>query len=616
MLFFKRLRRHIIVLLLFSVLFSGAPTDGATLPPADREESERFFALGYEDFIKREYASALENLDRALKLNTYLVDYYLLRGLVLHRIGRTDEAVKSIRYYLEVRPRDSAAPRILERYRDEQFFIEQFLSGEPLQSAVVSSRKDVKTAFSLGTLQIPGVNGLGKATSYSDGVFLSDTFGNRVGFRLPGEKPFQFVEIPSPVVALPTGGKSFYVVSENGEVFSLPEGERSPVRIGKISTGLSDAALVTNSLLAVSSTTSREITLYSLPELRPSGRLEFPEGDRLFEPVSIAVYGGWIAVADRNNSKVYVQSFLDAQRRFVIEADTPRDLEWSSLGDLFILHESGNVTKCSISFSGESAPASETVLSDAREGWSLFSIHDRVFCIDISGSRLWELFPAPRGESLAMLSLFSPSISREQDKESFILEGTISGPFRTYMSLNSAVVTSVWNERLLGGAYVPSVSEHHGMTLYFKPDDAARSRNGEVPAASGREVLGALMEAWHSRRGDIANIVVAASTPFSFEETVQLTGFCLQNRVRIFVFADSLPSVELLRAASLTGGRETFVPNGTWGPFPAYSSGALRIVLPADETSSGFPSRSTLSVYLDIGVVPTRDWVPLWPDLL
>jgi hypothetical protein len=154
------------------------------------------------------------------------------------------------------------------------------------------------------------------------------------------------------------------------------------------------------------------------------------------------------------------------------------------------------------------------------------------------------------------------------------------------------------------------------MTLYFKPDDAARSRNGEVPAASGREVLGALMEAWHSRRGDIANIVVAASTPFSFEETVQLTGFCLQNRVRIFVFADSLPSVELLRAASLTGGRETFVPNGTWGPFPAYSSGALRIVLPADETSSGFPSRSTLSVYLDIGVVPTRDWVPLWPDLL
>jgi len=124
------------------------------------------------------------------------------------------------------------------------------------------------------------------------------------------------------------------------------------------------------------------------------------------------------------------------------------------------------------------------------------------------------------------------------------------------------------------------------------------------------------MEAWNARKGDIANIVVAASTPFSFEEILQLAVFCLQNRVRIFVYADGIPSLELLRAAALTCGSETFVPNGTWGPLPPYSSGNIRIVLPADETSSGFPSRSTLSVYLDIGVVPTRDWVPLWPDLL
>ncbi len=616
MFFFMRLKQCCILFLLLPFLFSAGPTECATLPAADREESERFFALGYDNFLKREYAPALENLDRALKLNTYLVDYYLLRGLVLHRLGRTEEAVKSIRYYLEVRPRDSAAPRILERYQDEVFFIEQFLSGEPLQSGIISSRKDVKTAFSLGTLQNPGVSGLGKATSSSDGIFLSDTFGNRVGFRLPGEDLFQFVEIPAPVVALSTGDKSFYIVSENGEIFSLPEGERTPVKIGRIPEEPSDAALVTNSLLVVSSAVSREITLYSLPDLAFSGRVEFPEEERLFEPVAIAVYGNWLAVADRNNSKVHVLSFQDRKPFFEIEAETPRDLEWSSLGDLFILHESGNVTKSRISFSGERAPESETVLSDVREAWSLYSIHDRVFCIDISGSKLWELFPVPRGKNLAMLSLFSPSISREQDRESFLLEGTISGPFRTYMSLNAPVVTSVWNERLLGGAFVPSVSKHHGMTLYFKPDDAVHSRNGAVPAASGREVLGALMEAWYSRKGDVGNIVVTASTPFSFEEIVQLTGFCLQNRVRIFVLADSLPSLELLRAASLTGGSETFVPNGAWGPFPPYSGGSLRIVLPADETSSGFPSRSTLSVYLDIGVVPTRDWVPLWPDLL
>ena len=82
------------------------------------------------------------------------------------------------------------------------------------------------------------------------------------------------------------------------------------------------------------------------------------------------------------------------------------------------------------------------------------------------------------------------------------------------------------------------------------------------------------------------------------------------------MFADEPPSVELIRGSALTGGEVTFVPNGVWGPFPDYSSGKIRVVLPTDESSSGFPSRSTLSVYLDIGTVSMRDWIPMWPDLL
>ena len=603
--------------LLFLFFLYSNPTDASLLPAADREGSERFFSVAYDNFLKRAYAPALENLDNALKLNTYFVDYYLMRGLVLHRLGRTDEAVKSIRYYLEVRPRDSAAPRILERYRNEQLFVNEFLTGEPLQSTIISSVKDVKKAFSLGILQTLGVRGLGKVASYADGVFLADTLGNRVGFRLPGEDLFQFLEIQSPVVALPAGNKSFYVISETGDVFHLPEGERMPVSLGKLPVEPSDGALITSGLLAVSSAVTRGVFVYSLPELNFAGKIDFPEGERLFEPVALSVYGGWLAVADRSNGKVHIQSIQDRSVRFSLEAEAPRDLAWSSFGDLFILHESGGVSRARISFTRRTAIELENVLSETHQGWSLFPIHDRIYCLDISASRLWEMFPVPYGESFAMLSLFSPAISREQDRESFVLAGTVSGPFRTYMSMNAPVVTSVWNERLLGGNYIPSVAAQHGATLYFKPPQPVRLQGeGTFSAASGKDVVNALMEAWDARKGDLANIVVAASTPFSFEEILQLAGFCLQNRVRIFVYADGIPSIELLRAAALTCGSETFVPNGTWGPLPPYSSGSIRIVLPADETSSGFPSRSTLSVYLDIGVVPTRDWVPLWPDLL
>ena len=158
--------------LLFLLFLCSSPTDASLLPTADREGSERFFSVAYDNFLNRAYDPALENLDNALKLNTYFVDYYLMRGLVLHRLGRTDEAVKAIRYYLEVRPRDSAAPRILERYRNEQLFVNEFLTGEPLQSTIISSEKDVKKAFSLGVLQTLGVRGLGKVASYADGVFL------------------------------------------------------------------------------------------------------------------------------------------------------------------------------------------------------------------------------------------------------------------------------------------------------------------------------------------------------------------------------------------------------------------------------------------------------------
>jgi hypothetical protein len=42
----------------------------------------------------------------------------------------------------------------------------------------------------------------------------------------------------------------------------------------------------------------------------------------------------------------------------------------------------------------------------------------------------------------------------------------------------------------------------------------------------------------------------------------------------------------------------------------------IRVPLPRELSSSGYPSRSMLTVYLDVGLMHTRDWIPLWPDLL
>ena len=112
------------------------------------------------------------------------------------------------------------------------------------------------------------------------------------------------------------------------------------------------------------------------------------------------------------------------------------------------------------------------------------------------------------------------------------------------------------------------------------------------------------------------DIAVSASIPFSRDEIHRLAGFCLQNGIRLSVYADAFPGIPLMRASALTGGTTLFSLRES-PPAPSLSStGQIRIPLPADETSSGFPSRSVISVYLDMGLVSMRDWMPLWPDLL
>ena len=594
-----------------------SPSSADLLPAADREGSERFFSVAYEHFTAREYASALKNLDRSLALNTYFVDYYLMRALLLNRLGMGEEAVKSIKYYLEVRPKDSAAPRILERFLNEDLLIRGFLSGEPFGSRIVSSRKDIKRILSIGPMRTLGVLGLGKVSSISDGIFIADTLGGKIEYRLPGEEVFRTLKIEAPVTALPVGDKSFYAVTEKGEFFMLQDDEAEPELLGTIRSKPSDAALLSNRQIAVVSAVDRTVYIYSLPELEPLKRLEPAEGKRLFEPVGLAAYGGWLAVADRGNDEVEVRSLFDDDIRFTIGVAEPRDLAWSSFGDLFILSETGEVSRARISFSKRTATDMDVVLSDAQNAWSLFTWQDRVFCLDISASRVWEMFPSPVDDGLAFLSLSSPTISREENNECFILDGYLCGPFMTYLSNNSSTLSSVWNERLLGGVYSPSAGDHPGATLFFKTaDEEDQEYQGRRGAATGSDLLNTLADEWDARSGQVANIVLSASTPFTYEEACRLAGFGLRNRVRIFIYADAIPSVELLRVSALTNGSVLFTTRGVWGPFPPYSSGKVRIVLPTDDSSSGFPSKSTLSVYLDVGIIPAKDWIPLWPDLL
>ena len=96
-------RTSLVVLASIFFLWGTAVSSlGAELPRAQLDESERHFTRAYTYFLERDYWNTLDYLDRALKANTYLVDYYLLKGLTADRTGDFEEARKTLTSYLEI----------------------------------------------------------------------------------------------------------------------------------------------------------------------------------------------------------------------------------------------------------------------------------------------------------------------------------------------------------------------------------------------------------------------------------------------------------------------------------------------------------------------------------
>jgi|LSQX01.2.fsa_nt_gb hypothetical protein len=612
----KRLRPLFFLLFCLVFLFRAAISEPAVLPPANREEAEKYFGNAYEKYCERDYYGALDDLDKALKLNTFLVDYYLMRGLVLHRIGKADEALKSLKYFLEVRPGDTAVPRILTRFKEEGSFLKDLLSGRPVFARAASSRRDIRTALALPMLQNLGIKGLGKAeSSPSGGLAIADTLGNTLWIRSPGERSFFSIEAESPVTAIFTGDRSGIVLLERGKVLSFSEGGKELTEIGDLPFSPSDGVMIAENTFVVTSAAQRKAGIFSLPDIAHLDDLSFPETEHPIELSAVALYGEWLAVADRNNGKVYIVSLSEKNTAFSFEADSPRDLIWSRLGDLFIVHEKGAVSKITISFEDLEVVRSDYVLQEAHGAWSLFPLEDRVFCLDVSGFSLWEMYLFPEESAPAFLSLDTPSVTREAEKESFLLKASITGPFQTYMSRNRAVVTSIWNERMLTAEFRFSALPYADPPLFFLPP--GRRTNGKhTEAASGKDVLEILGGMWKEKKKGLADIVVAASIPFSSAEILELAGFCLQNGLRLFIFGDTFSPMPIARASALTGGVPVYSLNDDLPVLAFTPYGEVRIPLPSDETSSGFPSRSVLSVYMDLGSASSRDWMPLWPDLM
>ncbi|MDR1379625.1 MAG: hypothetical protein LBJ36_11340 [Synergistaceae bacterium] len=618
-----------IVIYLFSHV--AFPASAAELPRAQLDESERYFTEAYTRLLNRDYWGASDYLDRALRANTYLVDYYLLKGLVMNRTGDYAAGREALDYYLEVRPMDFTAPRILSYAIAQQRELRRMLGTSSLSTRWQFSYPDFQTEFGLGFFRPFSVKGLGKADAWGAFLCLADTLGDRVIFYQKSARRVESLSIKQPVAMLPMGDDSFYVVTTSGDIHSFTAIEGTPLSPdykGTVDNVVADVTLLSSNEFAVADPVVRETSFYSLTDLKNTGAWAPPEDALLFEPVGLAAYGPWLAIADRGNGKVYFFNAVNRRDFFSVEIPRPRDVSWSALGELFVINEDGNLFRISVDFRDRTAEAGDPMESGLENGWTLFSSSDgNVYCLDIAASTLWKGISLPHvNAALGFLNVANPRITREQNRESFILDATLSSPFPMYSKRTTLVVHVVWNNRTIPSSAVwleeserQEKQEKNPEFLVFHrpapPGILSSSLNGLL-VENGTDVRIALPSLWTTQRNGLTNVLVDTSIIFTQDELDALALFCLNNGVELDLWARTAPSVELTRAAALTGGRIVFSLVNTPALSPPQNKLQIRIPLPQELSSSGYPSRSTLTTYLDVGLMNTRDWIPLWPDLL
>ncbi|MBR1417853.1 MAG: hypothetical protein IJ576_02685 [Synergistaceae bacterium] len=666
------LRKFFIVLIFLILVINVScscayAADGSIpqVPRAQLDESERYFNRAYMYFMERDYWNALDYLEGALRANTYLVDYYLLKGLTLQRIGDVSGAREALANYLEVRPLDTAAPRFAaDLERQERLF--RFIMGtRPVNSRWSMRGANFQNEWKTGYTRPFNIRGLGKVNSLNKSYCFADTLGSKIYFITGDKRSFTALNTPEPpACATPMGDGSYYIFCTGGEMYSFhyfndADNTRTDLMsiagemlganqanielnlIANLNAVIADAEWLSERVFAVADPVNRSVIFYDynsndadnapevIAEWTPPEQIwegaVLTELEFLFEPVALSAYADWLAIADRANGKVYILNSVSRGRNFFsVNIPRVRDVLWSSLGELFALNEQGELYRLSIDF-GERTAANANAPSwsgsEFANIWALFKADsDQIYCADIGCSTIHKASMLPPLElAQGFLGIYHPVMAVEpENRESFLIDGTLASPYKNYMHNTSLITQAIWNERTIRSA------------SYWQPEplfDALLIHNRVAPGQSfplnlrpaqaedGSEIRLVLPAFWLLHHNTLTNIIIDASINLNIDDLLSLMTFCMLNGLELDVWARDIPSLALTRASAFTGGHVIYSLHNAPELNAPRSRIQIQMPLPVELSSSGYPGRSMLSVYLDAGQIDTRNWMPLWPDM-
>ena len=633
------MRKFMIALFIFAISISA---NAAEIPRANIDEAERYFNNSYIHFMRRDYRDAQVYLDQAIRENTYMVDYYLLSALNLNRMGYTDEAVRALNGYLEVRPMDVSAPRISRNFDEQDRVLRSVLGTAPIPVSWRYAESNVQSEWNMGYTRPFSIRGLGKVRALGQTICIPDQFGDRMYIRQTGRSiigsfgNMRELRVPSPVISLPMGDGTFRIFTQDGEVYTINSSSLSEQNVSADyimtlpSLVVADAEVIAENLFAVADPAERNVAFYAIagsaawddvrvkywqPPLR--------EGDFLFEPVAIESYADWLAVADRMNDKIYILNVISNEYFDIRGVPKPRDLIWSGTGELFVITDEGKIWNFIIDF-GTRTYANKNIgalYEDRKNSWSFFkSPEGDISWLDMSASRIYKAIMMPdRDEVPGFLSVYNPTIAvNTENAESFVLEATLMSPFMHYANNARIIAQSVWNDRNMRCNVIWERPKNFDAVLFHAPVPRGtvfplNVRPSQI--TNGRDVQSVLSSVWLLHRETLTSVLVDSSIPFSNEDMLVLLKFCVLNGLELDIYAREVPSLGLVRASAFTGGKTVYSLGNSLELPVQRTHMRVQIPLPAELSSSGYPGRSMLAVYLDAGLIQSRAWIPLYPDM-
>ncbi|MCD6182782.1 MAG: tetratricopeptide repeat protein [Thermovirga sp.] len=582
----------------FGYPLEGYAQEAIRLPEAQRMYGFAAFVSAYQHAMGGEIEKALNKLERAIKLDPYMVDYYLLKGYCLYTLGKYEEAAKNLGFYLEVRDKDTFARSFMEDIRKKERYVREALAkGVQINEIILSDIFNIWTKLGISPIRKFFPYMPTKPASLGDELVFADEIKGKLYIYRKALETLKWKKLYSGFVGegivrvLPIGDMEYVLCFRGGRIkkVKLDKKKVKDVYVKDLPAGaLSDAVYVGENVMAVSDFVLGKIYFLDVS----SGEELFswkPEGGLGFEPVSLDSYGPLLAIADRRSGCIYLFNAKEKKKvkRFSISCK-PRSVAFLSSSEIAVLAESGALYSVPI---GDGRQVRKIADKAFPEAWFLFRLDGKVFITDTRLFRGAWLKPVV---SEGYLVLKNPSRNQdywefdakmlspfcECNRDEVILEGVIEGSFAKISIVKK---------------------ESKGKPMFFRGE---RMRLDDKYL----ELLG--------EKGEDL-VIESKALPGDLPGLIRLGCFALANGIRFFILMeDELPGVYQVRLAELTGGRLLFSKKEVDGIVYCRSDLTLK-VSPSDLPSvPGMGDDSGLLILGRFGPTKVEGRLPFWSTFL